>query len=51
MTALNKKLEQLKRDSGRNAAQIIAVQGEITALTTQHYTELGKAGRRLLQTS
>jgi len=41
-TALNRKLDQLKRDRGRNAAQIITVQGEIKALTTQHYTELGK---------
>ena len=41
-TALQKKLEQLKRDPERNAAQIITVQGEIKALTTQHYTELEK---------
>ena len=41
-TALNKKLEQLNRDRDRNAAQIITVQGEIKALTTQHYTELEK---------
>ncbi len=41
-TALQKKLEQLKRDRDRNASQIISVQGEIKALTTQHYTELEK---------
>jgi hypothetical protein len=41
-TALSKKLEQLKRDRNRNAAEIITVQGEIKALTTQHYTELEK---------
>jgi hypothetical protein len=41
-TALQKKLEQLSRDRDRNAAQIISVQGEIKALTTQHYTELEK---------
>lgn len=41
-TALQKKLEQLSRDPERNATQIITVQGEIKALTTQHYTELEK---------
>jgi hypothetical protein len=41
-TALSKKLAQLNRDHERNAAQIITVQGEIKALTTQHYTELEK---------
>ena len=40
--ALNAKLEQLKRDPDRNAAQIIGVQGEIKTLTVQHYTELEK---------
>lgn len=40
--ALQKKLEQLNHDRGRNAAQIITVQGEIKTLTVQHYSELEK---------